>query len=42
VYVATAILWLWLIDGVRPTPWDFAGSVIAMVGMAVIMFAPRA
>jgi small multidrug resistance family-3 protein len=41
VYVATAVLWLWLVDGVRPTMWDLAGSAIAVAGMAVIMFAPR-
>jgi small multidrug resistance family-3 protein len=42
VYVATAIVWLWLVDGVRPTPWDLAGSTIAVAGMLVIMLAPRA
>jgi small multidrug resistance family-3 protein len=42
VYVATAIAWLWLVDGVRPTAWDLLGSAIACVGMAVIMLAPRA
>lgn len=42
VYVATAIVWLWLIDGVRPTPWDIAGSLVAISGMAIIMLAPRA
>lgn len=41
VYVATAVLWLWLIDGVRPTPWDLLGSAIAIIGMAVILFAPK-
>lgn len=41
VYVATAIVWLWLIDGVRPTAWDLAGSAIAILGMTVIMLAPR-
>jgi small multidrug resistance family-3 protein len=41
VYVATAILWLWLIDGVRPTAWDIAGSIVAVSGMAIIMFAAR-
>ena len=41
VYVATAIVWLWLIDGVQPTVWDIGGSVLAVVGMAIIMFAPR-
>ena len=42
VYVATAIAWLWLIDGLRPTAWDVVGALVAMTGMAIIMFAPRA
>lgn len=41
VYVFVAVLWLWGVDGVRPTSWDIAGSLIALCGMAVIMFAPR-
>ncbi len=41
VYVATALAWLWLIDGVRPSAWDIAGSLLAVSGMALIMFAPR-
>jgi small multidrug resistance family-3 protein len=41
VYVAMAILWLWLVDGIRPTYWDLLGAGVAMLGMAIIMFAPR-
>ena len=41
VYVAVAIGWLWAVDGVRPTPWDVTGSLVALAGMAIIMFAPR-
>jgi small multidrug resistance family-3 protein len=41
VYVFVAILWLWAVDGIRPTVWDIAGSAIALLGMAIIMFAPR-
>ena len=41
VYIAVAILWLYLIDGVRPTVWDVAGSAVAITGMAIIMLAPR-
>jgi small multidrug resistance family-3 protein len=41
VYVATAIVWLWLVDGVRPTAWDIGGSLVAVLGMAMIMLAPR-
>lgn len=41
VYVFMAILWLWAVDGVRPTGWDLIGSAVALTGMAIIMFAPR-
>lgn len=42
VYMAVALGWLWLVDGIRPTRWDVAGAAICLVGMAVIMFSPRA
>lgn len=42
VYIGVAVLWLWLVDGIRPTPWDIIGSLVALCGMAIIAFAPRA
>ncbi len=41
IYVFVAVLWLWAVEGIRPTAWDAAGSLIALIGMGVIMFAPR-
>jgi small multidrug resistance family-3 protein len=41
VYVATAIGWLWLVDGQRPDRFDLIGAGICLVGMAVIYFGPR-
>lgn len=41
VYVSMAIAWLWLVDGVRPQKYDFLGMALCLLGMAVIMFAPR-
>lgn len=41
VYIFMAILWLWTINGIRPTTWDFIGSGVALIGMTIIMFAPR-
>jgi small multidrug resistance family-3 protein len=41
VYVATALIWLWRVDGVRPDVWDLAGSAIAITGMFLILFGPR-
>ena len=39
--IVVALVWLWLVDGVRPTWWDLLGCAVAMLGMAIIMFAPR-
>lgn len=41
VYITMAILWLWSVDGIKPSVWDLFGSALALVGMAIIMFAPR-
>lgn len=41
VYIFVAILWLWLVDGIQPTRWDLIGALVALAGMAIIMFAPR-
>jgi small multidrug resistance family-3 protein len=41
VYIAVALVWLWLVEGMRPTSWDWAGVALAMTGMAVIAFQPR-
>ncbi|MDB6060663.1 MAG: hypothetical protein JWM78_766 [Verrucomicrobiaceae bacterium] len=42
VYIFVAILWLWSVEGICPTVWDLVGSAVALTGMAIIMFAPRA
>ncbi|SFB40093.1 YnfA family protein [Azotobacter beijerinckii] len=41
VYIGVALLWLWWVDGIRPTWWDLLGGSVALVGMAIIMLAPR-
>ncbi|MDO8774864.1 MAG: YnfA family protein [Burkholderiaceae bacterium] len=40
VYIAVALAWLYLVDGVALTRWDMAGAGIALVGMAVIVLQP--
>jgi small multidrug resistance family-3 protein len=42
VYIGVAILWLWIVDGHRPTSWDLIGAIVAVVGMTIIMLGPRA
>lgn len=41
VYIAVALLWLWLVDGITPSTWDVVGVGLALAGMAVIVLAPR-
>ena len=40
VYIGVALVWLWAVDGIRPTPWDVAGVLVALAGMAIIMLQP--
>jgi small multidrug resistance family-3 protein len=41
VYIFVAILWLWVVDGIRPSMWDMVGASVAILGMAIIMLSPR-
>ena len=42
VFVAGSLLWGMLVDGFRPDRWDVIGALICLVGVAVIMYMPRA
>ncbi|ATC81780.1 MULTISPECIES: YnfA family protein [Pseudoalteromonas] len=41
VYICVALLWLWAVDGVKLTMWDIVGGAVALLGMAIIIFAPK-
>lgn len=41
VYIGVAILWLWIVDGVRPSVTDAVGVAVSLLGMAIIMWGPR-
>ncbi|MFN3305021.1 MAG: YnfA family protein [Roseateles sp.] len=41
VYIGVAIVWLMLVDGVRPTMTDWVGVGLCCAGMAVIMLGAR-
>lgn len=38
VYIVVAILWLWVVEGIRPSIWDVTGSIITLVGMFIIVY----
>lgn len=41
VFVAGSLTWAVVADGYRPDRFDIAGALICLVGVAVIMYAPR-
>ncbi len=41
VFVAGSLAWGVVVDGFRPDRFDLAGAAICLVGVAVIMYAPR-
>jgi small multidrug resistance family-3 protein len=41
IYIATALGWLWLVDGVAPTWTDITGVVLALCGAGIIAVGQR-
>ena len=41
VFVAGSLLWGVVLDGYRPDRFDLLGAVVCLVGVGVIMYAPR-
>jgi small multidrug resistance family-3 protein len=41
VFVAGSLLWGMAADGFRPDRWDVGGALVCLVGVALIMYAPR-
>ena len=41
VFVVLSVLWGWRIDGIVPDRYDLVGALICLVGVAIIMYAPR-
>jgi small multidrug resistance family-3 protein len=41
MYVTVAIVWLWLVEGAKPTRWDLIGCAVTLAGMAIIILGHR-
>ena len=41
IFVAGSLAWGILVDRFQPDRWDITGAVICLLGVAVIMYAPR-
>ena len=41
MFIVLALTWGMVVDNWRPDRWDIAGAGIALLGMSIIMWAPR-
>ncbi|MCD2186183.1 YnfA family protein [Actinomycetospora soli] len=41
VFVAGSLVWGMVLDGYRPDRFDLLGAFVCLVGVAIIMYAPR-
>ena len=41
IYIAASLVWLRLVEGVRPDRWDLVGGVVSITGALIIILARR-
>jgi len=41
VYIATSLLWLWVVEQMPPDRWDVLGAGLCFVGAMLILWGPR-
>lgn len=41
VYIAAAVLWMWLVEQKTPDRWDLIGTGVCLAGAALILLGPR-
>jgi small multidrug resistance family-3 protein len=42
VYISVAIVWLWLVDSIKPSMTDLVGVAVCLLGAAIIMLGAKA
>lgn len=41
LYIACSLVWLWVVEGVRPDRWDLTGAAVCPGGAGIILLGPR-
>ena len=41
IFIVLSILWGWKVDNILPDKFDLIGGGIALIGVIIIMYAPR-
>lgn len=41
IYIVSSVVWLRLVEGVRPDRWDLGGAGVCLLGAFIILFGPH-
>jgi len=41
IYILSALVWLWFVEGVTPDRWDMGGALLCLIGAGVILLGPH-
>jgi small multidrug resistance family-3 protein len=41
IYILSALVWLWSVEGVTPDRWDIGGALLCLIGAGVILLGPH-
>ena len=41
IYIAAALGWLWVAEGIKPDRWDVIGVTVCLIGAGIILWGPR-
>ncbi len=42
LYIAASLVWMRVVEGLRPDRWDLTGATVCLIGAGIILWAPRA
>ncbi|HZL24842.1 MAG TPA: YnfA family protein [Nitrososphaeraceae archaeon] len=41
IFIILSVLWGWIFEGIAPDMYDIIGTIIAIIGVAIIYYMPR-
>lgn len=41
IFIAMSLVWAWCVDGFKPDKFDIIGAAVALLGVCIILYAPR-
>ena len=41
IFIAMALLWGWIVQGIKPDTFDIIGAIISLIGVIIIFYVPR-